>query len=145
MTQAEDQPLSEVAPLLVAALVCDVAVTDPSSGKRSLIGIFDHVRVAKFPTTRHVSLYFKIADAQGHYDFEVRYVQAGTGEILARAEGKVVAPDRLSSSDMHLQFPPLPIPTPGRYEFQVWANSMFLGSTFMDASQIGSQGAPAGD
>lgn len=145
MTQADDQPLSEVAPLLVAALVCDVAVTDPSSGKRSLIGIFDHVRVAKFPTTRRLSLYFKIADAQGRYDFDVRYVQASTGEVLARAEGKVVARDRLSSSDLHLAFPPLPIPTPGRYEFQVWANSMFLGSTFMDASQIGSQAASAGD
>ena len=143
MTQAEDLPLSEVAPLLGAALVCDVAVSDPSTGKKSLIGIFDHVRVAKFPTTRRVSLYFKIADAQGRYDFDVRYVRADTGEVLARAEGKVVARDRLSSTDLHLAFPPLPIPAPGRYEFQVWANSMFLGSTFMDASQIGSQGASA--
>ena len=145
MTQAEDQPLSRVAPLLVAALVCDVAVADPSTGKKSLIGIFDHVRVANFPTTRRVSLYFKIADAQGRYDFDVRYVRADTGEILARAEGKVMARDRLSSSDLHLAFPPLPIPAPVRYEFQIWANSMFLGSTFMDASQIGSQGASGGD
>ena len=118
MTQAEDLPLSEVAPLLGAALVCDVAVSDPSTGKKSLIGIFDHVRVAKFPTTRRVSLYFKIADAQGRYDFDVRYVRADTGEVLARAEGKVVARDRLSSTDLHLAFPrsrsPLPEGTSSR-------------------------------
>ena len=139
MTQAEDQPLSEVVPLLVAALVCDVAVADPSTGKKNLIGVFDQIRVEEFPAARPVSLYFKIADAQGRYDFDVRYVQADTDEILARAEGKMFASDRLASSDLYLPFPPLSIPNPGRYEFQIWANTMFLGSTFIDAIQAGSR------
>ena len=135
--QAEDQPLSEVVPLLVASLVCDVAVADPSTGKKNLVGIFDRVHAAKFPTARSLSLYFKIADAQGRYDFEVRYVRVSTNEILAQAEGTVTVNDRLASSDLYLQFPPLSIPAPGRYEFQIWANSMFLGSTFIDATPAG--------
>ena len=137
MEQAEDQPLSKVVPLLVAALVCDVAVADPSTGKKNLIGIFDQVRVEKFPTARQMSLYFKIADAEGRYDFNVRYVRADTDETLAKAEGRLEAKDRLASSDLHLPFPPLSIPAPGRYEFQLWANSMFLGSTFIDAHPAG--------
>ena len=44
------------------------------------------------------------------------------------------ARDRLSSTDLCISFPPVSIPVPGRYEFQIWANSMFLGSTFIDAT-----------
>lgn len=132
MTQ-ETQPLSQVVPVLVAALVCDVAVADPSTGKKSLIGIFDRVLVGGFPTQRPMSLYMKLTDAEGRYKVEVRYVQVGTRKVLAQAEGKLQATDRLTSSDVYLLFPPLPIPEAGRYEFQIWANSMFLGTTFIDA------------
>ena len=134
MTQTGKQPLSEVPPLLVAALVCDVAVADPATGKKNLIGIFDQVRVGKFPATRPVTLYFKIGDAEGRYEFQIRYVRADTDEVLAKAEGEVQARDRLSSTDLYISFPPVSIPAPGRYEFQIWANSMFLGSTFIDAT-----------
>ena len=129
----DDQPLSQVVPVLVAALVCDVAAADPSTGKKNLIGIFDRINVTKFPTRRPVSIYFKVADAEGRYEIQVRYVQVKTGKILAQAEGGLQANDRLASTDLYIQFPPLPIPEEGRYDFQVWANSMFLGSTFIDA------------
>ena len=140
VSQSEDQPLSEVVPLLVAVLVCDVAVDDPSTGKKNLIGIFDQVQVSRFPIRRAISLYMKIADAEGRYKFDVRYVRTDTDKILANAEGKMAITDRLSSLDQHISFPSIQIPAPGRYEFQIWANSMFLGSTFIDASQRSTSG-----
>ena len=121
----------------MAALMCDAAVEDPSTGKKSLIGVFDLVHVKEFPTRLPISLYFKIADAEGFYEFDVRYVQVNTGKILAQAEGELTANDRLTSSEMHLPFPPLLLPELGRYEFQIWANSMFLGATSMRAVQRG--------
>jgi hypothetical protein len=132
---AEETPqLSQVVPLLVAALVCDVAVADPSTGKKNLIGIFDRL-IGQFPTQRSVSLYIKLTDAEGLYKFQVRYVEASSGMELGRGEGEFRATDRRASLDLHMTFPPLPLPAEGRYEFQVWANSMFLGSTFIDAVQ----------
>ena len=135
--QLDKQPLSEVVPLLVAVLVCDAAVVDPSTGKKSLIGIFDAVHLGKFPTQRAISLYFKVVDAEGFYEFTVRYVQVDSGKVLAQVKGELIANDRLASSDLHLSFPPLPMPAIGRYEFQIWANSMFLGATSMRAVQRG--------
>jgi hypothetical protein len=131
----EKERFSEVIPVLVAALVCDVAVVDPSTGKKSLIGIFNRINVARFPTTRLLSLYIKLTDAEGYYKLEVRYVQVASRKILAQAEGELRSGDRLASSDLYIQFPPLPIPESGRYEFQIWANSVFLGATFIDAMQ----------
>jgi len=132
MTQKQSS-LSNVVPVLVAALVCDVAVPDPSTGKKNLIGIFDRVNVGKFPTERQMSLYMKVTDAEGDYDTEVRYLQVSSGKVLAKAEGKLHSENRLASIELIIKFPPLPIPEEGRYEFQVWANSMFLGATFIDA------------
>ena len=135
MTEPENSTPSQVVPLLVAALVCDAAVVDPSTGKKSLIGVFDWVQVETFPTQRPMSLYFKVTDAEGFYKFEVRYIQVSTGEALAGAEGELRATDRLMASDLHIPFPSLLMPDVGRYEFQIWANSMFLGSTSIGAVQ----------
>jgi hypothetical protein len=82
-----------------------------------------------------MSLYIKLTDAEGYYKLEVRYVQVSSGNILAQADGELRSSNRLASVDLYIQFPPLPIPEPGRYEFQIWANSAFLGATFIDAVQ----------
>lgn len=131
----DQQPLSQIVPAVIAILVCDTAAADPSSGKKSLIGIFDRVWVGTFPTQRVVTVYVKLTDAEGSYKINVRYVQTETGQTLAELEGEGEFKDRLSSSDLFVTTPPLPIPAEGRYEFQVWANNVFLGSTFVDALQ----------
>ena len=133
---SEDQKqLSSIIPVLVAAIVCDVAAKDPSTGKVSLIGIFDRILIGKFPTQRPLSLYIKLTDAEGNYNIRVKYVQVKSAKILAEAGGEFEYKDRLASSDLYIPFPPLPIPEEGRYEFQIWANSIFLGNAFIDAAQ----------
>jgi len=134
MTQ-QKPTLSQVVPVLIAALVCDTAVTDPSTGKNNLIGIFDKVHVGTFPTKRPMSVYIKLTNAEGYYKIEVRYVELESDRIVAEALGELNAHNRLMSADLHIAFPPLPIRKEGRYEFQIWANSIFLGRTFIDAVQ----------
>ena len=133
MTQEEEQPLSQVAPLLVAALVCDAGFVDPSTSKKTLVGVFDRVNVGAFPAQQAMSLYFKVTDAEGRYKVEIRYIHADTDEVLANIEGEFQSTDRLGAADFLVECPPLPIPEHGRYAFQLWANSMFLGSVFIDA------------
>lgn len=129
----EQRTLSNVVPVLVAALVCDVAVADPSTRKKNLIGIFDRIHIGKFPTQRPISLYVKITDADGYYQTEIKYVQVSSGKLMAEARGELQANNKLASPEILIHFPPLPIPEEGRYEFQIWANNMFLGTTFIDA------------
>ena len=132
MTQQTKTP-SNVVPVLVAMLVCDVAVAEPTTGKKTLVGIFDRIRAAKFPTQHPMSLYLKLTNAEGYYKTEIKFRQLKTGSVLAGASGELQAIDRLASVDMCIPFPPLLIPESGRYDFQLWANSMFLGSTVLDA------------
>ena len=130
----EETPVrSQIIPVVVAVLVCDAAVADPTTGKKNLIGVFDIIHARKFPTERPMSVYVKLADAEGFYKMEIRYVETKSGDILGKAEGDVHIKERLQSSDFFLSLPPVPIPREGRYEFQVWANSVYLGGTSIDA------------
>jgi hypothetical protein len=80
-----------------------------------------------------MSLYVQVTDADGYYKTEIRYVQVSSGKIIAEAQGELQANDKLASPDILINFPPLPIPEEGRYEFQIWVNKVFLGATFLDA------------
>ncbi len=121
--------------MLVAALICDIAVTDPSTGKKNLIGIFDKIVVGKFPTKRSMYLYIKLADAEGTYKIEAKYVDRKSGSEIANAISTVSVPSRMMTMDAYIAFPPLPMLLQGRYEFQIWSDSVFLGSAFLDAEE----------
>lgn len=123
---------SSVVPVLVAALLCDTAAVDPTTGKKSLIGIFDRIW-GQFPTTRPMCLYWKITDAVGHYSVKVRIARGDTQ--IGEAMGEVEVPDRLLAYDYLLQLPPVPLLDSGRYQFQVFMNNAYLGSAVLDAEQ----------
>lgn len=127
-----EKDLSKVIPVLVASLVCDVAVVDPNTGKKNLIGIFDKILVEKLPVQRPVYLYIKLTDAEGSYNLEVKFIQVNSGKVLAGATGELKCSSRLESADLYIEFPPVQFLSVGRYEFQVWANSVYLGGTFID-------------
>jgi hypothetical protein len=84
-------------------------------------------------------LYIRMTDAVGRYEIQVRYLQAGTGVVIAQASGIAIARDPLQIGELLIEWPPLPVPDEGRYEFQVWANSIFLGSTYFVASKAGGE------
>lgn len=126
---------SQITPFLVAALVCDVAVEDPNTGKQNLIGVFDHVRVGSFPTERRMSLYIKLTDAAGYYPLEVDYVYVNDNTVLDKVAVELEVEDRTVSVECVMHSPPLPMPYPGRYEFRIRASGMFLGNAFIDVGQ----------
>ena len=125
---------SAVVPSLIAALVCDVACKDPVTAKVNLIGIFNKLWAQRFPTARPMSLYFKIADAQGFYKVSVAFVQLETGKVVLEASGEASITDRLESADSFISFPPVPFSAPGRYEFQIFANGVFIGGAVIDVA-----------
>lgn len=133
-----EEHLSRVVPYLLAILVCDSGTIDQNSGKKTLVGIFDRVIANKFPTSRWLSVYFRLTDGQGNYRFKVQYAQVKTGNILAEAETKdaLTIKSRLDMFDSLISFPKaLPIPEPGQYEFRLYGNNMFLGRIAINAMQ----------
>ena len=132
----EKQKLSKVVPYLLAILVCDSGTVDLNSGKKTLVGIFDRVWAKRFPTSRWLSVYFKLSDAQGDYQFKVQYAQVKSGNILAEVQMQdaLTIKSRLDIFDLLISYPKaLPIPEAGQYEFRLYANDMFLGRIAVNA------------
>lgn len=131
----DERTLSKVVPYLLAILVCDSGAVDRNSGKKTLVGIFDRVWAEKFPTSRWLSVYFKLSDAQGDYRFKVQYAQVKTDNILAEAETNALnIKSRLDIRDFLITYPVrLLMPEAGQYEFRLYANNMFLGRIAINA------------
>jgi len=123
---------SQVVPSLSALLVCDVAAQDPHTHKTSLLGIFDQIMAADFPVQRQMSVYLRLADAQGFYKMMMRLVEDETDqEIPPRCELQMSIPERNASFEIPLTTPLMEFPRPGRYRFDVSMNGVYLGSAFL--------------
>ncbi len=117
-----------VTPYVLAILVCDMAIIEADTGKKTLVGIFDRVIWSGITLTFPVSVYAKLTDAEGNYQFRVDYVHVTTDRLLAQTQTTTPfqIPDRLQPSDLVLRLPAV-IDQPGMYEFRLLANEVYLG------------------
>ena len=125
-------------PFLLALLLCDCVITDSETGKRSVIGIFDKIWSPAEPIFQRVALFARLTDMEGEYRFSIRVVHVlGDSENMV-AQGQVfVSPpqDRLQPVDIALNLPPTTFPQFGRYEFQLFANEIFLGRATLNVAK----------
>jgi len=116
-------------PSVLATLLCDWIIVEQGTAKKTLVGLFDILTVAAFPTVQSMGFYARLTDLEGHYHFDVRVVRlAGEEEeLLGGAQAEFRADDRLAILEMALNLPPVPLAAPGRYEFQLFADGVYIG------------------
>lgn len=81
--------------------------------------------------------FVRLTDLEGTYDFEIRVVHLGDEE---KPVGTVKISDfhiedRLGMADIALNLPPVPFPEFGRYEFQLFADDVYLGRAIVETVQ----------
>jgi hypothetical protein len=108
-------------PSVQAFLVCDCVIEDSATRKKSLIGIFTHLRSASFPFQhQQLGVYFCLTDAEGTYQFEIDLYFLNTNQLVCRATlPHIDIGDRLQISDFGINIPIIIFPAPGRYEFRL--------------------------
>lgn len=122
-------------PTLVSLLLCDTVIQDAVTSKKSLIGMFVQVNAVAFPTTVNLALFARLTDAEGKYRFRTDVVNLNEDKTVLSLPPTVdlEAKDQLAFVELVMQIQGLPIPSPGKYEFQLWGNDVYLGRTVMDA------------
>jgi hypothetical protein len=123
-----DKPI----PSVLAMLLCDTCITDVATAKKTLVGLFDgFFTLTDFPlvTQQAFSLYAKLTDMEGQYAMSIDIVSLEDEQRLATFTIPVQAPaNRLEVFELLLMFPPgLKLERPGRYEFQLYADEIFVG------------------
>lgn len=111
-------------PQLKAIITCDTIIAEKGTDKYSLIGIFDRMYIAKFPTQYFpICLYLAFS---GVGDFRLRgsfHDLTEDKELAGWSSSKPIhCPDRLRTYQAIFRLPPLPFPQEGDYEFIVYVN-----------------------
>jgi len=128
MSEILPQPTdTNLPPIPMAFLICDQVITDEATKKKTIIGVFDRIWVAKFPTNHHpIAVYARFFDAEGTFDVRVQYVKVDNESVLAEANMTMNVPQRHTAAEFAIAFPPVPIPEPGDYEFRLWINHRYV-------------------
>jgi hypothetical protein len=130
-------PESSPIPTLLAFIVCDTVIQDAATQKRTLVGVFDRIASPKVPfPINSLGLYAKLVEGSGSYEMKVRLVnlkdEAPVMEIKVTAQW--IKPD--DPMELGMNFAGIPIGEFGTYEFQLYANDVFLGRALVRADKL---------
>ena len=119
----------EIKPILKAMLLCDHTIVEEGSHKRTLIGLFDRIKAAKFPTVHpSMSIYVQFREIEGVFDFVLELFDLTEGKSLNRAvikEFKVQ--DRSRDCELVFNLMSVKFEHPGEYEFRIYVNDFIFG------------------
>lgn len=129
--------VNPVPPVIKSFLIADMVIQEQRTNKWSAIGIFDRIYAANFPFRYHrLALYIRLTDAEGKYRIRVEFCDENDRK-LALFEGiELAVPSRLVSVDFGIQTRDLPIPKPGKYNFDLYFNDQQAGSLPLQVEQI---------
>ncbi len=131
-------------PEVKAFLIADQVIQEKGTNKWSLIGVFDRVAAARFPTSRPtLGIYIKLADVRGRLDLAIEFRDAND-RMLNRLEGiKVETSGPAGTVDLGLQTFNLAIPAAGKYHVVLYINRELAQMVPIDAVGIEASKPPS--
>ena len=113
-------------PKVCAMLLCDHAHRDPSTGKFSLLGVFDRIHAKAFPAAHGpFSIYVNLTNLNGSYDIAIQVLRGADESAIGetRASQALVVRDPLARVELSMGLPGgLPLEKPGSYVFRLQVN-----------------------
>lgn len=116
-------------PRLNAILICDLIITDSTTRKKSLIGVFEVMYAGVFPCVHNsLSVYVNFTDAEGEYVFKLEILDLESNAIVGSVQTPAIkVGNRLATQELALVVRGLRFEHEGSYEFQVSASGELLG------------------
>jgi hypothetical protein len=119
--------MSQAPPEVLAMIICDTVIEDVESGKKTLVGLFDHVNTSRLPSVvNELNVFLSLTDGRGNPRAELRCVNSASEEELFRTEGEIEFPDPLTVVDLHFRFQGCEFPDEGEYRFQFFCDGQIL-------------------
>lgn len=126
-------------PSVMAMLICDQIINEQGTNKKSLMGVFQQVNAPGFPVmVPRMAVYVRLADVMENTVFKLRIVKlTGFDEsLIAEAPLEIVIQDPTKPAELGFQMLNFVFPEAGKYEFQLYAEDIYLQRVTMDAVQI---------
>jgi hypothetical protein len=122
-----------------------VAITEAGTSKKTLVGIFDKIMAQAIPTLHGPFwLYAKLTDFDGNHEIRIDVVHLATEKQIASLVVQVQrskSVDPRDNFELVLPIPPFPFPLEGAYEFQMFADNIFIGRAVVNLIKVASPDA----
>jgi hypothetical protein len=128
-----------------AMLICDYVITERGTNKKSLIGVFENIGAATFPCTHFaMSVYIKLTDAQGGYNFRLELVDLQSDVMIGKSEmpEEVRVPSPLDAHELVFNLRGVRFMHAGKYEFRIFANDKIFGQKKLVVEQVDANRPP---
>ena len=126
-THEKNRTAGKPTPTVLSINICDAVIRDESTKKISLIGIFNTIHVANFPSVHPLMhLYMALTNGHGQYQGEIRLVD-DKGKILIHAEGPLEFKNPLQVVEINFEWRQLKFEHEGEYVIEVMCDSHQVG------------------
>ena len=114
-------------PMGLALVICDTIIEDKTTGKKSLIGIFDRIQAATFPCTHPaMSIFVSLTGGRGKYPCEI-VCRHGESSVMAfSAKGNIAMRDPGQVVDLLFQVKGVHFAQPGTYTVHFMVDEMLI-------------------
>lgn len=107
-------------PVVLAVVVCDMAIRDALTNKVSLIGLFSTIRATSFPSTHSLmTIYVALTGGHGTQDIEIRLVRAEDEQPVMSMIGGIDFVDPLQVYELILEWRGVQFERQGDYLIEV--------------------------
>jgi len=119
----------QVHPILKAMLLCDQTLVEEGTRKRSLIGLFDRVKSAQFPTVHgSMSVYVQFREIEGTFDFTLELFDLAEDKTLHKAMVKdFKVQDKSRDCELVFNLLSVRFVHAGDYEFRIYVDDQIFG------------------
>ena len=110
-------------------LLAERAFIDPTTGKRTIVGVFDFIRAPHPALYPHpLCLYVSLTGVRDRIEMMFYYVDLASNEILMEfGPYPLSCDDPLASLDFQVNMPPLPLPHSGAYCVELHVSGEMIG------------------
>lgn len=133
-----------IKPILKAMLLCDMTIVEDGTRKRSLIGLFDRIQAAQFPTVHStMSVYVQFRELEGTFDFTLELFDLERGAVMNRAAVRGFrVEDRSRDCELVFNLLSVRFERPGEYEFRIYVNDQIFGQKSFKLTAAKPEGGP---
>jgi hypothetical protein len=128
MTELSSLPENSPVPTLLAFLICESVIHDAETQKKTLVGLFDNFLSSAVPCLiAGLGLYAKLVEGSGQYIFKIRLVNLKDESQLLELSTPGNWPVAEAPLEFGVNIRGIPVQAFGSYEFQLYANDVYLG------------------
>jgi hypothetical protein len=131
-------------PYPLAMVICDAVWRDPSTGKHTLLGCFNGIAAASFPTVHpQLAVFVAITEGYGKVPLALRLVDGvEVSRSLSEATVELDFADPMAIAEIAVQFQKLQFDRPGTYRLQLVTGGHLLMERRIVVHESRPQGRP---